>query len=239
MTEQRLTDTELDEHIDLYMYTCPRIAEALRELKAQRRANLLPTPWRAITTLPPARMFCLVTTRDAIVQSAEYQASHAWYSEDGHVVHDVVAWMPLPSPAPGASAPSPLATRTQSPKNSLERTAIAWALTERIVDVHAVKLTRIEEEVAAFLTGSQAKAVELERNLEEAKASFHLADQHATKCEGEFRQAARELLAAVEGRDPSRLLTAEADALRASGLPSSPQCVELLTHIVNRLVKLQ
>ena len=39
--------------------------------------------------------------------------------------------------------------------------------------------------------------------------------------------------------DVARLLTAEADALRASGLPNAPQHVELLTHIVNRLVKLQ
>lgn len=203
-SEQRLTDEALDRQLARFNDGEPgfeQVALALRELKAQRRANLLPSPWRAMTTLPPTGQCCLVTLQNADVLSATCDArSQGWYSEDGHVVSGVIAWMPLPPPAPVASAPNPLATRTRSPKNSLERTAIAWALAERIVDAHAGNLTRIEEEVGAFLAGSQARAAELERDLEHAKASFHLADQHATKCEGEFRQAARELLAAMEGR---------------------------------------
>lgn len=205
-TEQRLTDAALDRQ--LARFDEGEIALALRELKAQRRANLLPMPWMSMSALPLTGWH-LVTTRDAAVRSAYFDGlSNRWH--DGETIHAypidaVIAWMPFPPPAPVTSAPNPLATRTRSPKNSLERTAIAWALAERIVDAHAGNLTRIEEEVGAFLAGSQARAVELEQDLAGAKASFHLADQHATKCEGEFRQAARELLAAVEGRDPSAL----------------------------------
>jgi hypothetical protein len=88
--EQRLTDAELDQ----------QLADRQRAYYDDDVLVLaLPTPWRPLTTLPPAGMFCLVTTQDAIVQSATFAAfTGEWYSDRNCPIDDVIAWMPLPPP---------------------------------------------------------------------------------------------------------------------------------------------
>lgn len=88
-------------------------------------------------------------------------------------------------------------------KDTLSQKAIAWVLADRIADDHSAKLTRLEREVAEHLPQGQASAPdahaqELLKALEYEKIGFHLANQRADKCDDEFRQAARRLVAALE-----------------------------------------
>jgi hypothetical protein len=86
-------------------------------------------------------------------------------------------------------------------KDVLAQKAIAWVLSDRIADDHSAKLGRLQDEVAAQLPQGQEPdehAKELLKTLEYEKIGFHLANQHADKCDDEFRQVARRLVTALE-----------------------------------------
>lgn len=90
--------------------------------------------------------------------------------------------------------------RTMDLQHELTQKAIAWVLADRICEDHSVTLVRLEEEVGARLPKGQAPtehARELLGKLEHEKIGFRLADQRAQKCDDEFRQAARKLVAAL------------------------------------------
>ena len=98
--------------------------------------------------------------------------------------------------------------RTMDLKHELAQKAIAWVLADRVGEDHSVTLARLEDEVGARLPKGQEPAEhdrELLGKLEHARIDFRLADQRAQKCDDEFRQVARKLVAALEkGRLSSR-----------------------------------
>ena len=86
-------------------------------------------------------------------------------------------------------------------KHELSLKAIAWVLADRVTDDHSATLTRIEDETAVHLPKGQEPnehALELLKTLEYEKIGFRLANQSAEKCNDEFRQAARKLVATLE-----------------------------------------
>ena len=86
-------------------------------------------------------------------------------------------------------------------KHELSLRAIAWVLADRVADDHAATLARIEDEVAVHLPKGQdpnEHALELLKTLEYEKIGFRLANQRAEKCDDEFRQSARRLVATLE-----------------------------------------
>lgn len=86
-------------------------------------------------------------------------------------------------------------------KHDLTLKAIAWVLADRAADEHSVTLTRVEDEIAPHLPKGQEpneQALELLKTLEYEKIGFRLANQRAEKCNDEFRQTARKLVAALE-----------------------------------------
>ena len=81
--------------------------------------------------------------------------------------------------------------------------ALAWVRADRAADELAATLTRIEDDVALMPKGqdpaeSNAHARELLKTLEHKKIGYRLTNQRAETCDGEFRQAARTLFAALE-----------------------------------------
>lgn len=90
---------------------------------------------------------------------------------------------------------------------TLARKAITWAQADRRAEDNSAALTRIQDEVNATYPRDRAPN-ETERALlatfERARIDFQLTDQHAQKCDDEFRQLARKLLADLEAR-PLRL----------------------------------
>ena len=112
---------------------------------------------------------------------------------------------PLPATDPRAVvAPSinwVAVDRITDLKHDLTLKAIAWVLADRAADEHSVTLTRVEDEIAPHLPKGQepnAQALELLKTLEYEKIGFRLANQRAEKCNDEFRQTARKLVAALE-----------------------------------------
>ncbi len=107
-------------------------------------------------------------------------------------------------------AVQPLATDLE---RELVRKAVAWVLADRTSDDHEAVLSRVEKEVdehlrsLACVENDEHRSVSdreliavISAKLETAKASFHLADQRAVKCDEEFRQVARKLVEALERR---------------------------------------
>lgn len=90
--------------------------------------------------------------------------------------------------------------RHASLKDELDKRAIAWVLADRICEDHSAAITRIEDEIDDRLAAGDAPPDlgQLLAKLESAKISFRLADQQAQRCNDEFRQAARVLVAALE-----------------------------------------
>lgn len=90
---------------------------------------------------------------------------------------------------------------TMDLQHELSQKAIAWVLADRIADDHSAKLTRLEDEAGAHKgRDPNAQSLKLLELLEHARDGFRLADQRAQKCDDEFRQAARKLVAVLEKR---------------------------------------
>jgi hypothetical protein len=88
----------------------------------------------------------------------------------------------LPSTALALAGTAPL-------QLELTLKAVAWVCADRLADDLSATLTSLEEELGA-------RAVSKTR--EYAKIAFQRASQHADKCDDEFRQAARQLVVALE-----------------------------------------
>lgn len=87
--------------------------------------------------------------------------------------------------------------RTAHLQHELAQKAIAWVLADRKADDHAATLTRLEDDKTLSIGGKLTQA--LFKQYEHEKISFRLASQRAEKCDDAFRQAARKLVAALEG----------------------------------------
>jgi hypothetical protein len=90
--------------------------------------------------------------------------------------------------------------RHASLQHELGKKAIAWVMADRTCEDHSAALARVEDEIDDRLAAGDAPpdlGHELAK-LESAKISFRLADQRAQRCNDEFRQAARVLVAALE-----------------------------------------
>ncbi len=109
------------------------------------------------------------------------------------------------APAGGPATDWERIERTTALKDALAQKATEWVLADRIAEQHSADLGRAQNAVAGhtLLSGGgaapDARAQELHAQLERAKIDFHLADQHAVRCDDEFRQAARQLVTALEG----------------------------------------
>jgi hypothetical protein len=91
--------------------------------------------------------------------------------------------------------------RNAALQHELALRAIAWVLADRTCEDRSAALTRIEDEIDAHMAGRDDlddRGRDLHGQLEREKISFHLTDQNAQKCDDEFRQAARKLVAALE-----------------------------------------
>ena len=93
-------------------------------------------------------------------------------------------------------------------QHELSQKAIAWVLADRVTDNHSATLARIEDEIGVHLPKGQAPnapARELLKTLEYEKLSFKLANQRSEKCDDEFRQTARRLVAVLEAGQAAAL----------------------------------
>lgn len=82
-------------------------------------------------------------------------------------------------------------------QHELAKRAIAWVLADRTCEDRSAALARTQDDADARLAAG-AQLQELLAKLEGEKIDFHLASQHAEKCDDEFRQTARKLVEALE-----------------------------------------
>lgn len=108
-------------------------------------------------------------------------------SDDAYSTHAALAGL---SPAIDWTA----IDRMESLKHELTQKAIAWVLADRICEDRSAALTRVEDAENSIrqLKGHHR---DLRTRLER---DFKIADQRAQKCDDEFRQAARKLVATLE-----------------------------------------
>lgn len=90
--------------------------------------------------------------------------------------------------------------RTMALQHDLTQKAIAWVLADRACEELAAIYIRTQEQAESLRgkTDLDAEGRELLAQLEREKIDFHLADNRAQRCDDEFRQAARKLVAALE-----------------------------------------
>jgi hypothetical protein len=85
-------------------------------------------------------------------------------------------------------------------QQSLSQKAIAWVLADRECDAQSAHLSRVEDEFTSLR--ETQKFDEQERGLlamlERAKGDFQRACRNVERCDDEFKQAARQLVAAME-----------------------------------------
>lgn len=127
---------------------------------------------------------------------------------------------PTPPPVDPRSVVAPRVDWTtvdlaSSLQQALSQKAIAWVLADRACDAQSALLARVEDETRSLLsqkacdltcaTEARARAAELDAqerallsSLERAKADFQLACRSVERCDDEFKQAARRLVAAME-----------------------------------------
>jgi hypothetical protein len=85
----------------------------------------------------------------------------------------------------------------------LGQRAFAWVIADRTTENNSARCTRLEDEIEARDGHDpDARSVELHNELHTATTEFHLANEHSEKCDDEFRQAARRLVAALEDQVP-------------------------------------
>jgi hypothetical protein len=90
--------------------------------------------------------------------------------------------------------------RTMSLQHELTLKAIAWVIADRACEEFSATLTRIEDETDRLRgrTKLDASAHELLGKLEQEKISFRIACKNAERCDLEFKQKARTIVAALE-----------------------------------------
>lgn len=94
--------------------------------------------------------------------------------------------------------------RTSNLQQVLSQRAIAWVLADRECDARSSRLARVED-ASTSLRGKQdldAQELALLAALEREKIDFQLACRSVERCDDEFKQAARRLVAALEERPP-------------------------------------
>jgi hypothetical protein len=92
--------------------------------------------------------------------------------------------------------------RNTSLQSELTKKAIAWVLAARTGEECLTALDHIKDEIGKCLANGDAPAdlkSELLTRHEHAKEAFHLADQHEQRCDDEFKQVARLIVAELEG----------------------------------------
>jgi hypothetical protein len=114
-------------------------------------------------------------------------------SDDAFVTHAALARL-----APTVAWAS--IDRSAALRQELVQKAIAWVLADRSCEDHSATLTRVQDEVRVHLpvVPQAPHVLELLSKLEYEKIGFRLASQRAEKCDDEFRQVARKLVAALE-----------------------------------------
>lgn len=112
---------------------------------------------------------------------------------------------PVPSPADPRETLAPgvdwaMIDRQAALQHDLTIKAIAWVIADRVCEDRSITLARIEDETAE-LRGKielDERGAVLLAALERAQIDFRLADKRAQKCDDEFRQAARQIVATLE-----------------------------------------
>lgn len=90
--------------------------------------------------------------------------------------------------------------RNANIQHELAQKAIAWVIADRLCEDRAATLARVQDETAR-LRGKELTAEdrELLGKLESEKIDFRIACSWVEKCDNEFRQTARKLVASLEG----------------------------------------
>lgn len=91
--------------------------------------------------------------------------------------------------------------RTLDLQHELAQKAIAWVMAEEVAEERSAALARTKEQ-ADYLRGKtelNAHDQEVHARLERDKIDFGLADQRSQRCDDEFRQTARRLVAVLRG----------------------------------------
>lgn len=109
-----------------------------------------------------------------------------------------------PEPPPSADPRTLLAPgvdwarvdRTLDLQHDLILKGIAWVLADRVAENQSAICTRLEDEIAGRDPDRQVQ--ELQKKLKDATADFRITNQRAEKCDDEFRQAMRQLVATLE-----------------------------------------
>lgn len=110
--------------------------------------------------------------------------------------------------------------RTMDLQHDLTLKAIAWVLADRACEDSAAS-ERLAQEATAHLRGkSQLDVHDQERMaaLERLKIDFQIACRRVEKCDDEFRQTARRLVAELEERAPSKASYGLKDLARQYGI---------------------
>lgn len=87
--------------------------------------------------------------------------------------------------------------RTASFQHVLTQKALAWAIADRVCEDQAAVVAGIEDKDKA-LHGGKEPELEARAKLARAKSDFQIACRRVEKCDEEFRQAARSLVALLE-----------------------------------------
>ena len=160
----------------------------------------------ALTTDCPGSAVSLDRQREVVETWLDYTDARGWHqSKQRSPRFEPRACSEAPPRTSEAVDAVLLAASSSSHLTGLRRLlaqrAIAWVLADRICDDHSAMLTRVEEEVTTSLQARKATSAQdlaLLQKLDREKVGFHLADQRAQRCDDEFRQAARDLVAALE-----------------------------------------
>jgi hypothetical protein len=120
---------------------------------------------------------------------------------------------PTPPPTDPRKAVSPgvdwaMIDRHAALQYDLTLKAIAWVMADRACEERSVTLARVEDETAELRgkTDLTELGAALLAALERAQIDFRLADKRAQKCDDEFRQVARQIVAGLEARAEGKML---------------------------------
>ena len=161
----------------------------------------------SLTTDCPGAKVALDRQQEICETSLDYTEARGWHLSEARrsprFEHAATAPEPRPADPRALIAPSVnwgTVDRAADLQHALASRAIAWVVADRTCEEHSAAVTRIKNEVGALIADGNAPADlgELLAKLEGEEVSFHLADQRAQRCDDEFRQAARILVAALE-----------------------------------------
>lgn len=145
----------------------------------------------SLTTDCPGTKVAYTRQQEVYATSLDYTDRRGWHQATKPRAPRFMSAIQAPIDPPAKITPSTALALAGTAPLQLELTlkAVAWVCADRLADNLSATLTSLEEELGS-MTVSKTR--------EHAKIAFQRASQHADKCDDEFRQAARQLVAALE-----------------------------------------